>query len=230
MRQKLLSTLIGVGSIGCGEPLLADQWSLAAGLGTTGIGGNVSWRFSEHFALTAGYSGFTYDGLDREINDVEYRGDVDADIYSLKLDIYPSPDSGFFLSAGLVRPDIQITAIGRLGLPTWVPDSVTLDDGRVIDINELASVDARGEVSDNLEPYLGIGWRSSARQGFGFYAEAGAFWVDPDVSLSPRASTGDPRGDALLRRYVEAEEADVRDEIDKYDVYPVVVLGVQYTF
>ena len=203
-----------------------DHWSVAGSAGTTGLGANVSWRFHDHFALTAGYSGYNYDDLDHTNGDVTYKGEVDMDIYSLKLDVYPWVNSGFFISAGAVKPDIQLRAVGRYSGDETFDDlggiSISADDARL---------DGHGKLSDGVEPYLGIGWRNSSKQGLGFYAEAGAFWIDPSVSLTPR-------GDALnipgVRPIAEQEardqEDDLRDDLNKYNVYPVAVIGVEYTF
>ncbi|WP_251975896.1 hypothetical protein [Salinicola avicenniae] len=231
MQRLRLCFLLGIAGFGIQTPAMAaDNWSLAATAGTIGFGGNVSWRFADHFALTTGYSGFTYDDLDREVSGIDYFGDIEADIYSLKLDIYPWVDSGFFLSAGAVRPDIQLRAVGRPNSRDGLPPSVTLGNGNVVATDDLIGLDGHAELSDGIEPYLGIGWRSTSREGLGFYAEAGAFLINPEVSLSPRTRTSHPTVNALLQRYADEEEQDVQDELDKYSVYPVVVLGLEYTF
>ncbi|WP_106475653.1 hypothetical protein [Phytohalomonas tamaricis] len=218
----LTSTLLAA-SIGMAHA--DDNWSLGAQAGTTGFGGNVSWRFDDHFAVTAGYSGYTYDDLDHTNDDVKYTGKIESDIYSLKLDIYPWATSGFFISAGAVRPDVQLKAVGR-----YVGDG-TYDDLGISIEPEDAHLDGRAELSDSVEPYLGIGWRNSAKQGLGFYAEAGAFWIDPEVSLTPR---GEAMSNPLVRQVAEQEarnqEDDLKDDLSKYNIYPVAVIGVEYTF
>ncbi|RKR03318.1 hypothetical protein C7446_1839 [Kushneria sinocarnis] len=204
----------------------ADHWSVGAQAGTTGFGGSVSWRFSDHFALTAGYSGFNYDNLDYSNDDVDYDGEIDSDIYSLKLDYFPWA-GGFFLSAGAVRPDVQLKATGTYD---GAPDSVRFG-GNTYSTEDLGRLEGRAELSDSVEPYLGLGWRNSSRSGLGFFAEAGAFWIDPDVSLTPRGSaTSDPAVQAELRREADRQEDDIRDDLNKYHIYPVAVIGIEYTF
>lgn len=206
-----------------------EHWSVAGSAGTTGLGANVSWRFHDHFALTAGYSGYNYDDLDHTNGDVTYKGEVDMDIYSLKLDVYPWVNSGFFISAGAVKPDVQLNAVGR-----YTGDGALEDFGIPGDVGN-ARLDGHGKLSDGVEPYLGIGWRNSSKQGLGFYAEAGAFWIDPSVSLTPRGDIFDssvtgPAARAAVESEVRSQENDLRDDLNKYNVYPVAVIGVEYTF
>ncbi|QEL12376.1 hypothetical protein FY550_15345 [Kushneria phosphatilytica] len=204
----------------------ADHWSVGAQAGTTGFGGSVSWRFSDYFALTAGYSGFNYDSLDYNNRDVDYDGEIDSDIYSLKLDYFPWA-GGFFLSAGAVRPDVQLKATGHY---EGAPDSFQYG-GNTYSTDDLARLDGRAKLSDSVEPYLGLGWRNSMKSGLGFYAEAGAFWIDPDVSITPRGSaTSNPAVREELRREADRQEDDIRDDLNKYHVYPVAVIGIEYTF
>ncbi|MFI0472685.1 hypothetical protein ACGLWX_08170 [Halomonas sp. HMF6819] len=206
---------------------MADsRWSVAGSAGTTGLGANASWRFHDHMALTAGYSGFNYDDLDHTNGDFTYTGEVDMNVYSLKLDVYPWAENGFFVSAGAVRPDIQLKAVGRY------TGGETFDEfgGIPIDANS-ARLDGVGKLSDGVEPYLGIGWRNSAKQGLGFYAEVGAFWIDPSVSLTPRGDALDiPFVRAIAEREAREQEDDLKDELDKYNIYPVAVVGIEYTF
>ncbi|ARS52256.1 hypothetical protein [Kushneria konosiri] len=199
-----------------------EHWSVAGTAGTTGLGANVSWRFHDHFALTAGYSGYNYDDLDQSVNDVDYEGEVDINVYSLKLDVYPWVNSGFFLSAGAVRPDIRINAIGRASVD-FQGEDITIP-------RDFGYLDGKAELSDGVEPYLGIGWRNSSRQGLGFYAEAGAFLIDPSVSVNARGPiTNSPLAPAA-RSYASDAEDDALDELNKYNIYPVAVIGIEYTF
>ncbi|MCM2129364.1 hypothetical protein [Larsenimonas rhizosphaerae] len=220
--MRLVSSLVlaGVLAASSSAALAADDhWSVGAQAGTTGLGANVSWRFSDYFALTAGYSGYTYDDLDRTVDDVDYKGDIDSDIYSIKLDYFPWA-GGFFVSGGLVRPDIQLNVTGT---PNQLSDlGITGDQARL---------EGDAEMADGVKPYLGLGWRTSNRAGLGFYAEAGAFLIDPSVNLHARGSAvNNPAAQAALSSYVDEQEDEAKDELDKYHVYPVAVLGVEYTF
>lgn len=225
MRRTATAALAGSLLLLASTTAQADSnWSVAASAGTIGLGGNVSWRFHDHFALTGGYSGFSYDDLDQTVNDVNYEGDIDANVYSLKLDVYPWASSGFFVSAGAVRPDVQLDATGRAAGDFYEYQGVQVPA-------DVGYLEGEAELSDGLEPYLGLGWRNSARAGLGFYAELGAFLIDPQASLAARGGfTSIPGAREAVSGYVEEQEREVQDELDKYGVYPVAVLGIEYTF
>lgn len=198
----------------------ADHWSLGAGVGTTGYGGSVSYRLHDHFALTAGYSGFDYDDLDYETDEANYEGDADIDVYGLTVDYFPFAGR-FFLSAGAVRPDIAIQVVGR------PKDGQRYAfNGETYTADEVGTL--RGDVSlgDSIQPYLGLGWRGSHKSGLGVFGQLGVFLTDAEVNLSASGAASDPQ----LRDDIQQEEDDLQDDADAWSVYPVAVVGLEYTF
>ncbi|GAB2786064.1 ornithine uptake porin CarO type 1 [Halomonas shantousis] len=222
--MRILHKLLLTGALtALAFPVSADvtnHWSVGAGIGTTGYGGSVSYRFHDNLALTAGYSGFTYDGMDYESDDADYEGDFDIDVYGLTLDYFPF-GGRFFLSAGAVRPDIAMQVVGRPKAgQTYEFNGTTYTSE---DVGNL-----QGDVSlgDSVQPYLGLGWRGSHRSGLGVFSQVGVFLTDAEVNLSATGAANDPR----LRQDLQREEDDLRDDVDKLSVYPVAVVGIEYTF
>lgn len=199
---------------------LADNWSVGAGVGTTGYGGSISYRFHDNLALTAGYSGFTYDGLDYETDDADYEGEFDIDVYGLTLDYFPFAGR-FFLSAGAVRPDIAMSVVGRpkagqsyeFNGETYTSDEVGTLEGDVV-------------LGDSIQPYLGLGWRGSHKPGFGLFGQVGVFLTDAEVDLRATGAATHPE----LRDDLQQEEDELQDDVDEFGVYPVAVMGIEYTF
>ena len=197
-----------------------DNWSVGAGVGTTGYGGSLSYRFHDNLAVTAGYSGFSYDGMDYETDDAEYEGEFDVDVYGLTLDYFPFAGR-FFLSAGAVRPDIAMSVVGRpkegqsyeFNGETYTSDEVGTLEGDVV-------------LGDSIQPYLGLGWRGSHKPGFGVFGQVGVFLTDAEVNLSATGAAADPR----LQNDLQREEDDLQDDVDQLSVYPVAVVGIEYTF
>jgi hypothetical protein len=196
-----------------------NHWSLGVEAGSTGFGASASYRFHDNLALTAGYSGFTYDNLDYETDDARYDGDLDADIYGLTLDYFPF-GGRFFLSAGALRPDVSMDVTGRPATGTRIEYG-----GTSYSLDDIEALEGEVTLSDGLQPYLGIGWRGSHKTGLGVFAKLGAFLTDTEVDLRSRFALND-----RLRDSLEGEEQDLRDEVDDYKIYPVAVLGLEYTF
>ncbi|MDW5378487.1 hypothetical protein R6258_16330 [Halomonas sp. HP20-15] len=198
----------------------AGQWSLGAGVGTTGYEGSVSYRFHDNFALTGSYSGFTYDDIDYESDDADYSGDFDIDVYGLSVDYFPFAGR-FYLSAGAVRPDIAMQVVGK-------PKSGTSYEfnGEEYTAQEVGTLEGRVSLGDSVQPYLGLGWRGSHQPGLGVFARLGVFLTDAEVDL--RASNENVNQG--LAQDIQQEEDDLQDDVDEFGVYPVAMVGLEYTF
>jgi len=93
---------------------------------------------------------------------------------------------------------------------------------------QIGSVVGTATVADSTQPYVGMGWRSSHETGFGFFSEFGVVATNVDVSLS--TTNGFENLDPTLREDIRAEEASLKDDIDKLPVFPVALIGISYTF
>ncbi|WP_104202495.1 hypothetical protein [Billgrantia saliphila] len=227
MKQK---TTTGLALALCllGTPLVqADdgRMTLGAVAGTTGLGVDLAWRYNERFGVSARYTGGIEWNTDYSTDDVNYDGDVNLAGGKLTLDYYPFT-TGFFLSAGLMLPDIDADIVGR-------PRNATYRfNGQEYPVDALGTLNGKVTLADGVQPYAGLGWRQSHRSGFGIFAEVGVIPTDPDVSL--RTSEGYENWDnpisAQLREEIRQEEKRLKDEAEKWPVYPVAVLGVSYTF
>lgn len=224
--KKTVSLLVGVLVLSGTTHVSADTFeqrvSVGAVAGTTGFGGDVSWRFHQNLALTGRYT----DGLDFDADfdddDVDYEADFGMKASSLKVDYFPF-GGRFFLSAGAMMPDIDANVTG------------TPQDGTTYELNgvdysaaQIGSVVGTATIADSVQPYVGIGWRSSLEPGFGFFSEFGVVATDVDVSL--RTTNGFENIDPSLQDDIRAEEASLKDDIDKWPVFPVALIGVSYTF
>lgn len=90
---------------------------------------------------------------------VTYNADFEMKASSVKMDYFPF-GGRFFLSAGIMMPDIEANVVG------------TPDNNSSYEINnetytaaEIGSVVGSATVSDGTQPYVGLGWRSSTRVG-----------------------------------------------------------------
>lgn len=196
--------------------------SVSAIAGTTGFGADASWRFHKNLAVTARYTDGLDVGTDFDEDGVNYDADFEMKASSVKVDYFPF-GGRFFLSAGVMMPSIEANVVG------------TPESGGVYEFNnrnysaaEIGSVVGTATVSDGTQPYVGLGWRSSHESGFSLFSEFGVVATNVDVSL--RTTNGFENIDPTLRDDIRAEEASLKDDIDKLPVFPVAVLGVAYTF
>jgi len=224
--EKTLKLLAGVVAMVAATQVSADAFekrvSVGAVAGTTGFGGDVSWRFHQNLALTGRYTdGLDYD-TDFDEDDITYDAEFGMKASSLKMDYFPF-GGGFFLSAGAMMPDIEANVTGT-------PQNGTTFEFNGVDYSaaEIGSVVGTATVADSVQPYVGIGWRSSHEPGFGFFSEFGVVATDVDVSL--RTSNGFENIIPSLQDDIRAEEESLKDDIDKWPVFPVALVGISYTF
>lgn len=224
--QKTLSLLAGAALLASTANVNADEFEkhVSVGLigGTTGFGGDISYRFHKNLAVTARYT----DGLDLdtdyEEDAVDYEAEFGMKASSVKLDYFPL-GGRFFISAGAMMPDIEANVTG------------TPRDGMSYELNgtnysaaQIGSVVGSATVADGTQPYVGWGWRSSNERGLGFFSEFGVVATDIDVSL--RTTEGFENNNPMLREDLRSEEESLKDDIEKLPVFPVALIGISYTF
>ncbi|WP_194249408.1 hypothetical protein [Vreelandella salicampi] len=226
MKKTTLGLVIGALVLASTGNASADEFerriSVGAIAGTTGFGGDVSYRFHKNLAVTARYTdGLDFD-TDFEEDGVDYEAEFGMKASSLKLDYYPF-GGRFFIAAGAMMPDIDASVTG------------TPQNGMTYELNgtdysaaQIGSVVGTATVADGTQPYLGWGWRSSNESGLGFFSEFGVVATDIDVSL--RTTNGFENIDPALRDDIRGEEESLKDDIDKLPVFPVALIGISYTF
>lgn len=194
-------------SIGVGGSTLGFQFMLAHSLSDT-----LTVKLAHSFA--------SYDS-DGETDGVDYEYDLDFASTAVLLD-WHAFNSGFRFTAGALINDNEISATSKVsGLTIEVGNTVFTNDqvGRL-----------EGDIGfDSLAPYVGIGWGRAVAEGFAFSFDLG-FMIQGEPEVELRSVGGSQSNNAILINEVEREEQELRDDLDDFDLYPVVSLGVSYSF
>lgn len=201
-------------------------WAIAPEVSTLGLGGHLVTRIIPQINARVGVNAFGL-GLDIEETEAEYEGDLNLFNVSTILDLHPSKNSGFKLSGGLVFSNNNTEG-------TATTDETIEIGGQEFSIDQLGSVDADVDITSHVAPYVGLGWGNpvSGNKGLGFWLNAGVlFGGSPEVDLSPNLGQNvSPEIEAEINEAIEAEEAELEDDIGFFRVYPVVSLGFSYQF
>ena len=217
-----------------GERLANGAGYAGVHAGTLGLGVNAGYDFSNDFALRGLYNYFNLD-FDKNRAGNEYDGELKLRSLGLALDWHPFWGA-FRVSGGAFMNNNRLSASTEgLGLQIGT---------RTYDAN----LDFRMEF-ERFAPYLGIGWTSGrGRSGLSFSADIGAlFHSSPEVSASGRAEgcdfsvskSGEAEVDCSgvagvvageLEGDLEREHRELRDDLDEFEIYPVLSLGVSYRF
>jgi hypothetical protein len=199
---------------------LSEESNVELKAGTFGIGLDVSKMVNDKVALRANINGIKYN-RNEVLDDISYDADLKLLTIGVLADYYPM-ENNFHISGGLYYNGNKLdgTAVPAqsvtIGNTTYTPGQIGRLD-TTVDFNKVA-------------PYIGIGWGNKAsKSGWGFSIELGTLYQgSPNVTA--KAVTTIPGLQAQLDQDVEVERKKIEDDMDSYCWYPVVMLGVNYTF
>lgn len=207
--------------------------------GTTGFGASVNWRFSDNFGVRGGVNYLSYDTeqfdyttRDPGSSDVSQKYDGTLRLLSepLALDYYPSAKSAFHISVGVLINQNRFTSTVD---SSSVPNSAYILNG--IGYAQSLVGDLELEVEQEaFSPYLGIGtsiYLDKARH-WAVSGELGvAYTGSPDVTLNAPNHDGILDGStSTFADDLNAEAKSVEDDADDYKFYPIVKIGMTYSF
>ena len=196
-----LLTLVSTTRISAGAdssvPAQAIPYSITAEAGTTGIGGNVGWRFLDNLGVDGGFDYFDY-SRNGKIKDNKFDASLRLMSQPLNLDVYPWERSSFHIALGALFNENHISG-GASG-------SLKLDNQPYT--GHLALLYKQNLVS----PYLGIGgnlYFDHAHHWSLMGALGAAYVGEGSVSLTPSTT---PRLNA-------AQNAGLQRELSKIKKY-----------
>jgi len=198
----------------------SGRFGVAVKASTLGAGVELITRITPNINGRLGGNAFSYDYDGTESN-IQYDLELDLRSVSAILDWHPF-SGGFRLSGGVLLNNNEVNAVAT---PTGSYDigGITYNAAQVGTLS--------GKIDFNsVAPYAGLGWGNALGKDkrWGLVFDLGVvFQGSPNVNLTANGtSAGDP---AFLARLAQ-EEQELKDELDEYDMYPVVSLGVTYKF
>lgn len=226
MSKTLLAAIAAIGAAG-GTAAAQDGRGVAADLsgGTTGISGHAQVAVHPRLAVRLGYNWLDYARDDEEISDVSYSGDLEFSGFGGFVDLHPMANAftltgGVFIGDKSATLDAVPTADITLGDQTFTPEQVGV---------------LTGEASfEDTAFFAGLGYDPSLYKNgrLSLIFRAGVMFAgDSEVTLdASRLDDLDDPARAELRAALDAEEAQIEDDIDDYAYYPIVTLGLGYRF
>lgn len=203
---------LGMAQHAMAEEIDYQPLSLSAEAGTTGLGGSLGWRFSDHLGVRVGGHYFSYDHSD-EIEGVTYDANLKLQSFPIGLDIYTSKSSSFRITVGALINQNKLTGT---------------QSGTTVDINgnPYATDLTLGVEWPEIAPYLSLGgtiyFDSGKHVGLGL--EFGvAYTGNPDVTLTA-SNPAVPPGD------LEAERLQIEDSLQEFKFWPIIKIGLTISF
>lgn len=206
------------------QPAAADDMiglGVGAKVSTLGIGGDVIGRITDSLNLRLGLQGFSYD-YDDTYSDIDYDAELKLFSGMLLADLYPFGNN-FRISGGIMLNGNELDVTGkptrgtyRIGDTTY-PAALVGNLTGTVDFNEIA-------------PYAGIGYGGafSDTSNWSFFFDLGVlFQGSPNVTYT---ANGPLAGNPTFQAELEKERRELEDDIDEYEYYPVLSIGVTYKF
>ena len=191
-------------------------------VGTLGVGAELNVAFSEYAGARIGYNAFKYT-RNATVSSVNYDADAQLRTVSILGDWYPFAGS-FHASAGLMYNDNQAKYDG-------VPTGGTyLINGKTFQSTDVTSLS--GTLSfDNVSPYLGIGWGNPVAKdkGWGMSTDIGVlFQGSPNTTLAATCSPTALPGACPTQADLDAQNAQMQNDLKNYKLWPVISIGISY--
>ena len=194
--------------------------SIGIRAGTLGLGVEIEKPITRSIGARIGGNYFTYHYSGTEDN-IDYNFDLDLQSVTAILDWHPF-DGSFRMSVGILLNGNELEATAR-GAATYEIGDSTYSSSNVGTL--------KGEIDFNdIAPYLGIGFDTSfgKERGWGFTFEIGILYQgSPEVDLS---ADGPIASNPTFQQDLAKEEERLEDELDGFEYYPVIAVGLLYRF
>src|SRR5712692_709358 len=188
--------------------------------GTLGAGVELSHAFGQRTGVRLNADGFNFSRTATQDN-IQYDMKLKLLTASLLGDWYPFA-SNFRISAGAMFNRNKFTLKGQ---PTG--GSYTIN-GRTYTAAEVGSLDATVDFNKGA-PYFGIGYGRPINSGLSLILDLGVmFQGSPHSNITATCGTGP--NCAQLQSDAAAEQSRLDDSLHNFKYYPVVSLGLAYTF
>jgi hypothetical protein len=197
------------------SPAESIPFSVGAEAGTTGLGGNVGWRFMDYLGVQSGfdYFSYTYNG---KIKDDNYNAKLRLMSEPLNLEVFPWKRSSFHISLGALFNQMSLNGAAN-GKITLNGDSYS----GTLNLNYKPQA---------VAPYLGIGGNLyfDKAHHWSLMGALGVAW-DGDGSVS-LTGTAPAAVQATFNSDLAKEQSKIRSYAKDLQFWPVLKIGVTYSF
>lgn len=213
--KKLIVTAVGLAMMGV-SPLASAEFGIGVKASTLGAGVELGVPLGEMFVARAALNRYSK-GAEQTINSIDYSSDLDLNSTSLFLDWHPFKGT-FHLTAGYLLSNNELAV-------TATPSEAVVVGDNTYQPGDIGRID--GVVNLGSGPYVGLGWGNLPAKGLGFSFELGLVQMgSPDAELTIE----DPNGFIAANNDIEKERERMENDLDQYDTYPVISLGLSYGF
>jgi hypothetical protein len=225
MMMRKLFVAVAVSPLLLFPDLAAADTSLGIRGGTLGGGVELSYALSQRAALRLNADSYNRSQTSTEA-DIQYDMKLKLATASLIGDWFPFANN-FRISAGAMFNGNKFTLKGQPTGGTFIVN------GQPYDTTQVGSFDATVKFK-KAAPYFGIGYGRPINSGLSLIFDAGImFQGSPKSKIDATCGTAAPPGSATCNRVqsdAQAEQSRLDESLHSFKYYPVISLGLAYTF
>lgn len=219
--MKTTIRLVAAAALALPAIAAAEGFNVSARASTLGLGADVGYAFNDYVNLRVGFNNYTRD-YDTTEDDIDYEFDLELDSTAIMLDYHPFGGT-FRLTAGMLdnknELNGQAASNGDIEIGSTTYTSA-----------EVGTLYSNVKLGDSNPLYVGLGFSQALGDaGWGFGFDVGMVLMGkPTLTLTPEGGslTSDPNFQADL----EAEEQAAQADLDDFENYPVIALGLTFQF
>lgn len=230
MKKPLFALLLSISTLAFAQesPTEGAKLTLTPQLSTLGAGFSIgSYGIGDHLKLRGNINGLSID-KDFRNNSVLYSGKAHLLTAGVIGDYYFSPTSGFHASAGLYYNENAMKGTGSYN------GNVAVNTGRgIININPSNYGNIGFEATfAKVAPYVGLGYHTQVKEGLSLALDLGVLYqgnakMTYDMPAGYRTlANANPAFNSL----VQSNKQYLQDQANKFKMYPVISIGLGYTF
>ena len=208
---------------------------VGAKVGVNGVGLDLAVGLTENLNLRLSVAELDVEDAEETVSvgdsgaeaDLDLAVDFDYGANALFLDWHVF-NNGFRVSVGAFKNNGSAEGTGTL------QGDITIDGESLAPNDFIGDLGAEVDLGDSYQPYIGVGWGRAAggEGGFSFSLDVGVALTDITVDYTGEVDSGGDNNlsQAELDDLLDSLASDTEDELDDYDYWPVVALGVNYAF
>ncbi len=225
-KRYLIAMSVGVLLSGTHSAMGASgDVGLGVKAGTLGVGVEVSYGFTDDLVMRGGFNYLNFD-FDVKLSEIDYKMEPDFKNLTLLLDWHPF-SGAFRLTGGFSLNDNTVGVDGTVS-----KDAIPAQYSQHAYLTDLVHI--KGDVDFNsFAPYVGLGWTSGyGESGWGVSCDFGMLFQGAATVSELDVVTGINYGGYQneVTDYLDRQEQEIQDELDKYEYYPVASIMLNYVF
>lgn len=199
-----------------------NQISMGLNVGTLGVGVNLSLPLNESVSLRANINKFKYH-LNKKYKKVSFSGDLDLSNGGVLLDYFPA-NNFFRLSAGAYINKNKVSGVSNF------TKTLTVKVYHIKrEFTDHVKIESEAKFN-NISPYVGIGWGNNiSKKGWNTTLDVGMIYQGL-AKITFDTTTKYDLTKERLKKDIQREKARVKDFARKYRLYPVISVGISYSF